>query len=275
MDERRLGFPRFWTEPNVPGSRLRMQRALTALEVAAKAGNPEIVRYLAECGSGRNETDVPISTLSTSSPVHEAIAAGQVPMLRHLLSTCGYSPNYCPRAAPTVALPPLSYAIVRCDINNPGVQRCIVDLLTHPQLDANLRTPIFSIHPLRFATAHHNPELLSWLAGSIRGGLNAAGVTALGHTLLHVASLPLTGWQVDAGNSSVAESVRCIHTLDSCWASYHLPSPPMTEIQQQAQTATIKVLLERGGCDVRTQEADGNTALHYLAGTFGYQCSDH
>lgn len=316
LDERRHGFPRFWTEPNIPArclpptakkripvQRRPMDRALTALGLAAKTGSLEIVDLLRAAGadesawiqpSATNNDDAdqftiegenaPISALATSSPVHEAIAAGQQSMLRHLLSTCRYSPNYRPRATPTVALPPLSYAIARCDLNNPAVQQCLVDLLSHPQLDANLRTPIFGVHPLHFAAAHHDPDLLLWLAGFIPGGLAAAGVTALGHTLLHVVSLPLTNCQTVAGNPDVARSIHCARTLDSHWSPYRLPSPvhmqfqtpgemgaknpqPMTAAQQQAQKATIRVLLEWGGVDVGAKDVDGNTALHYLAST--------
>ncbi|KAL5355056.1 hypothetical protein BJX96DRAFT_1182 [Aspergillus floccosus] len=309
LDERRRGFPRFWTEPDVPGQGLRMPKPLTSLEVAAELGNLEMIDILRAAGAEesawlqpaatatendveqlfdiQDEDDVPFSALSTSSPVHEAITAGRVIMLRHLLSTCGYSPNspnYCSRAAPTVALPPLSYAIARCDLNDPGVQRCLVDLFSHPQLNPNIRTPIFNVHALHFATAHHNTELLCWLAGFIPGGLGAAGTTALGHTLLHVASLPLTGWQVNGGNPKVAQSIHCIRTLDLRWRPHHRHGPrfarsmapsepsllnlqPMTLSQQQAQKATIQVLLDWGGCEVGAQDVDGNTALHYLAGT--------
>ncbi|KAF7122876.1 hypothetical protein CNMCM5793_000986 [Aspergillus hiratsukae] len=315
LDGRRHGFPRFWTEPNIPErnlsstakprpmSRRLPDRALTALEVAAKTGNLEILDLLRAAGAdesawiqpsttssdGADQFKIegkhtPISALATSSPVHEAIAAGQQSMFRHLLSTCRYSPSYRPRAAPTVALPPLSYAIARCDLDNTGVQRCLVDLFSHPQLDANLRTPIFSVHPLHFATAHHDPDLLPWLAGFIPGGFAAAGVTALGHTLLHVASLPLTNSHIVAGNTDVARSIHCARTLHPYWRPFRLASPlhmqfqtpgemdaknpwPMTVAQQQAQKATIRVLLEWGGVDVRAQDVDGNTALHYLAST--------
>jgi ankyrin repeat protein len=281
----------------------QMDSALTALEVAAMTGNIEILDLLRAAGADESAwiqpsttsndaadqftiegENAPISFLATSSPVHEAIAAGQQSMLRHLLSTCRYSPNYRPRAAPTVALPPLSYAIAQCDLNNTGVQRCLVDLLSHPQLEANLRTPIFNVHPLHFATAHHDPDLLSWLARFIPGEFAAAGVTALGHTLLHVASLPLTNCHTVAANPDVARSIHCARTLDSYWSPYRLASPvhmqflapgetgakhpqPMTVAQQQAQKATIRVLLEWGGIDVRAKDVDGNTALHYLAAT--------
>lgn len=302
LHERAHGFPRFWTEPNVPGQRLRrsLRKALTALETATRVGSLEIVDMLRAAGADEaawvqkgpsdresqgNDPERSVSFSSTSSPVHEAIAAGQQSMLRHLLSTCGYSPNYRPYAAPTIALPPLSYAIARCDLNNPGVQRCLVDLLSHHQLDANLRTPIFDVHPLHFATAHHDPELLSWLAGYISGGYKSAGTTSLGHTLLHIAALPLTAHQIVIRNPDVARSIHCARTLDSKWLPHRLPSPlhmdfttpeeigyrndpiPMTSVQQQAQKATIAVLIEWGGIDVKAKDVNGNTPLHYLAGT--------
>ncbi|KAF9887937.1 hypothetical protein FE257_009459 [Aspergillus nanangensis] len=305
LEERRLGFPRFWTEPDVPDRWVRELRAVTALEIAAGTGNTESVDILREAGADesawltgndearrddqqlfdiRSQNDVHISALSTSSPVHEAIAAGQVVMMWHLLSTCGYSPNYRPRAAPTVALPPLSFAIARCDIiHYPGIQRCLASLLSHPQLDANICTPIFNVHPLHFAIANHDLELLTWLAGFIPGGLGAAGTTALGHTLLHVASLPLTGWHVNDRAPNIAKSIHCIRTLDSRWIPYPLSSSayeslqsageqsarvPIVESKQHAQYTTIQLLLEWGGCDVRVRDIDGNTALHYLAGTW-------
>ncbi|KAJ5139019.1 uncharacterized protein N7515_003867 [Penicillium bovifimosum] len=298
LDERRRGFPRFWTEPNLPGQRLRMDRALTGLEVAAKIGSPEIFGILRAAGADEsawvkptsdNEADqvqegsYSVSALSRSSPVHEAIEAGNQSMFRYLLSSCGYSPNYLPRAASTICLPPLSYIIACCDLTNSGVQRCLVDLLSHPQLEPNLRTPVFNVHVLHFATAHHDPDLLLWLAASIPGGLGSAGTTALGHTLLHIASLPLTSNQTALYNPDVAESIHCARTLDSKWFFHILPSPlhiqfpkpqegprkpqPLTDSQRQAQNATIQLLLQWGGIDVRAEDVDGNTALHYLAGT--------
>ncbi|KAA8651354.1 uncharacterized protein ATNIH1004_000236 [Aspergillus tanneri] len=209
-----------------------MQNVLTTLEVVTKTGNQENFNLLRAAAADESswvqpattdkdkddddDDDVdrfemhndntPISVLSTSSPVHEAIAASLQHILRHLLSTCGYSHKYLPCVAAIVALPPLSYTIVRCDLNNADVQRCLVDLLSRPQIDINLRTPVFSIHPLHFAMAYHDPDLLSWLTGFIPGGSSAAGVTALGHTLLHVASIPLTTSQIIARNPDVAEA---------------------------------------------------------------------
>ncbi|THC99577.1 hypothetical protein EYZ11_000946 [Aspergillus tanneri] len=160
-----------------------MQNVLTTLEVVTKTGNQENFNLLRAAAADESswvqpattdkdkddddDDDVdrfemhndntPISVLSTSSPVHEAIAASLQHILRHLLSTCGYSHKYLPCVAAIVALPPLSYTIVRCDLNNADVQ---------------------SIHPLHFAMAYHDPDLLSWLTGFIPGGSSAAGIIA-------------------------------------------------------------------------------------------------
>ena len=307
LDERRVGFPRFWTEPNVPGQRLRMDTALTSLEVAAQCGCEELFDILhtagAEDSSWRASTEtqeedslleIPsgasLSTLSVSSPVHQAIASGHRSMLNKLFNTYNYCPNYRPLVAPTVALPPLSFAIARCDLAKPGVQECISDLFTHPRLSPHLRTPVFDIHPLHFATARHDPDFLAWIATSIPDGHTMAGKTSLGHTLLHVAALPLTGNHAAMSRPAVERSIHCARTLDSKWLQHFKPSPRhlkyprgsklpysmrgnpfkeifMTEAEQAAQLATIKLLLEWGGFDVRTQDIDGNTTLHYLAAT--------
>lgn len=51
LEERRSGFTRFQTEPNVPGQRLRMTPALTALEVAAQCGRKDMVVLLRAAGA--------------------------------------------------------------------------------------------------------------------------------------------------------------------------------------------------------------------------------
>ncbi|CAI7672718.1 unnamed protein product [Penicillium discolor] len=218
LDERSKGFPRFWTEPNVPGQRLRLSKALTALEVAAGFGNEDLFRadesaWLSTSEATRAEfDDAKPSFISTSSPVHEAIQAGQPAMLHKLLHVYRYSPNYLPLATPTAALPPLSFALLRCDPHNPNIWACIVHL-QHPDLDQQLRSPIFDIHPLHLAVAYHDPDLLSRLPMS----LSTAGTTALGHGLPHIASLPLTSDYIDQKNPDFVQSIHCARTLDSHW----------------------------------------------------------
>ena len=204
-------------------------------------------------------------------------------MLHKLLHQYHYSPNYRPlAAAPTLALPPLSYALACCDPDDPKIRECITELLDHPNLDLHLRTPIFELHPLHFAVARHNPALLSWLALP----LSSAGSTALGQTLLHIASLPLTSESIDQNNPHVVRSIHCARTLNPAWLPHPRPSPlhlqpqpqsrlnslrprprtPLTPAEQEAQLNTLRVLVD-AGIDVRAQDVDGNTALHYLVVT--------
>lgn len=293
LDERRTRFPRFWTEPNVPGQRLRMNKGITALEVAAGLGFEDLFALVREAGadesawiSASNQAsfdDTNPSPLSITSPVHEAIEHGQHAMLERLLSTYHYSPNYRAMVAPTVALPPLSFALGRCNPNDPNIRACIKLLLAHPDIDLNLRTPIFEIHPLHLAVARHDPKLLSFLPMP----LSSAGTTALGHTLLHIASLPLTSMFMNRDIPEAVRSVHCARTLDSTWIAHPLPSPmhleitatevaiqvpfgpinpqiPLTPAEQDAQLSTLRVLAD-ARIDVRVQDVDGNTALHYLA----------
>lgn len=122
-----------------------MTTALIALEVAAQCGQ-EIFDILCTAGADEyswlvgsilctngNHWEIPeipsLSALSTSS-VHQAIAAGNRSMLRLLLTVCNRSPNYCPRAAQTLALPFLSFAVARCDLQESCVQLCLVGLLS-------------------------------------------------------------------------------------------------------------------------------------------------
>ncbi|PIG82341.1 hypothetical protein AARAC_000160 [Aspergillus arachidicola] len=264
--ERRPGFPRFWTEPNVPGQRLRMATALTSLEVAAKFGCEEIFEILYKAGAEDSSCEAPLSALLVSSPMHQAIASGHRLMFDKILNTYNYYPDYRPLVTPTVALPPLFFAIARCDLAKPGVRECISDLFAHPRLSPHLRTPILEVHPLHFATARHDPEFLSWTADLIPGGHATAGRIALGHTLLHVAALPLTG------NQSLKPSPLHLEYPKHSRPPYiNEEKPykhvPMTEAEQVAQLATIALLLTWGVLDFQAQDIDGNTALHYLAAT--------
>jgi hypothetical protein len=181
-----------------------------------------------EFPSENDSLDIPdeskISTLSTSSPAHQVIKAGNSTTLNRLL-TRNYSSNYRPPGCSYYCLTPhFPIAIALCDLDDPGVQGCVVDLLAHPRLNPHLRTPIFDVHLLHFAAARHGPDLLTWLAGSF-GDLHTAGITALGHTLLHIAALPLTANYTVARNPAVTRSIHCACTLDSKWMPHRLPSP--------------------------------------------------
>lgn len=51
LQERRSGFPRFWTGPNLPGQRFRSTKALTALEVAAACGQEQMFDLIRDAGA--------------------------------------------------------------------------------------------------------------------------------------------------------------------------------------------------------------------------------
>ncbi|KAL5051684.1 hypothetical protein BDW71DRAFT_193933 [Aspergillus fruticulosus] len=253
LDERRQWFPVFWPEPIIPGRSLRIMRASTALEDAAgwadesvwlqsqESNNPDLWNF------GKN---APVSVLPTSSPVHEALTQGHHMMLRHLLLTCGCLPNYRPRAVPTMALPPLSPILVRCYLNYKHIQICLVDLLTHPQLGILICAP---------------PSLLlTWLAGFISGGLAAAGTTSLGHTLLHVASLPLDASQSLRKTQTLPNPFHRISVMAGQMASQN---PQPLTLPQQKNAASYHPREEGFNIDVKAKDVDGNTALRYLAGT--------
>ncbi|KGO72619.1 hypothetical protein PEX1_058410 [Penicillium expansum] len=220
FDERSKGFPRFWTEPNVPGQRLRLSKALTGLEVAAGLGNENPFSLVRNAGADESAS--------------------------------------------------------------------LMHLLQHPDLDQHLRSPIFGIHPLHLAVARHDPDLLSRLPIP----LPTAGTTALGLNLLHIAPLTLTE-NINKKNPDSVQSIHCARTLDSNWLSHAFPSPihldpkgrlgyglvrpipgqyieptiPLTSMEQEAQLSTLHLLVRVMGFNVRAQDADGNTALHYLAAT--------
>ncbi|KGO37923.1 hypothetical protein PEX2_103590 [Penicillium expansum] len=220
FDERSKGFPRFWTEPNVPGQRLRLSKALTGLDVAAGLGNENPFSLVRNAGADESAS--------------------------------------------------------------------LMHLLQHPDLDQHLRSPIFGIHPLHLAVARHDPDLLSRLPIP----LPTAGTTALGLNLLHIAPLTLTE-NINKKNPDSVQSIHCARTLDSNWLSHAFPSPihldpkgrlgyglvrpipgqyieptiPLTSMEQEAQLSTLHLLVRVMGVNVRAQDADGNTALHYLAAT--------
>ena len=201
LDKRRVGFPRFWTEPNVPAQRLRMNTALAALEVAAQCGYEELFDIVHTAGAKDSSwqsnsemqedspleipSEAPLSKLSVPSPVHQAIASGHQSMLNKLFRAYNHT------VLTTIPWWHLQWLFHRFPLLLPSVicQVCMNASVTclHTHVLPPICTPVFEIHPLHFAIARHNPEFLVWIAASIPGGHATAGRTALGHTLLHMA----------------------------------------------------------------------------------------
>jgi hypothetical protein len=292
---RRKVVSRFWSETELPTLSFRSLSARTALETAASVGDVQLFDQVRAAGPEESwwivdPTLVQLpdilthSALCTSSPCHEAIIAGKTSMLQHLLSL-GYSPNILPLAAPTWCLPPHMAAIAFC--NPPNLEA--YDILAHDtKSDLTLRTPIFSVHVLHFATARLEIALLKHIIKNYITPLETAGTTALGHTLLHISTLPLTDAHINIFSPKIFYSIHDVRTLDTKrWLPIDLKqrnpayrsmlssvagkrSLPLArtsgdEDDSRRQSETVLWLLESGTQDLGAQDVYGNTALHYLA----------
>lgn len=125
------------------------------------------------------------SSLAISTPLHAAIYARNLPALSLLLSR-GFDPNALPLTAPTRCITPTMAAIVYCDPWNEEAYNAISG---HPLADLGIRTPIYDVSILHFAVARLDLTLLETVAADLK--LEKARETALGHSLLHIACLPL------------------------------------------------------------------------------------
>lgn len=292
---RRQVVSRFWSEHALPTQRFRSFPARTALETAASVGDVQLFDQVRAAGPNEswwfidptpdNLPDTPThSALCVSSPCHEAIIARKTDMLRHLLSL-GYSPNILPLAAPTRSLPPHITAIAFCDPPNLEAYDILVQ---HPGIILNLRTPIFSIHVLHFATARLDVSLLQHIINNPITRLEAAGTTALGHTLLHISTLPLTDAHINIFSQKIFHSIHDVRTLDtkrwlpinfnsrnpsrrsvlsSVANNLSLPLARTAEDEDDSRMQEVMVLwlLRSGTQDLGAKDVWGNTPLHYLA----------
>ena len=290
---RRKVFSRFWSEHQLPTQKFRSTPARTALETAASVGDVQLFDQVRDAGPDESwwlidptphklPDTLTHSVLCTSSPCHEAIIAGKNNMLQHLLAL-GYSPNILPLAAPTWCLSPHMTAIAFC--GPPNVEAYDI-LAQNAKTNLNLRTPIFSIHVLHFATARLDVPLLQHLLNNPNTPLEAAGTTALGHTLLHISTLPLTDAHINIFSQKIFQSIHDVRTLDTKdWGpinftlynparrsifTCHKRSFPLARTAEDdedshRQEEMVLWLLRTGKQDVGAQDVYGNTPLHYLA----------
>ncbi|KAI5818256.1 hypothetical protein BZA77DRAFT_307787 [Pyronema omphalodes] len=99
-----------------------------------------------------------VSSLCITTPLHAAIEAGNITMVKHLLSK-GFSPNVVPLINRESVISPLMAAL-----GNEG----IVDiLLEDPRIDPNIHTAGGTCNILDFAAAYHDPTLLRKLRSRI------------------------------------------------------------------------------------------------------------
>lgn len=288
---RRKTKTRFWTSECFVPTRSVPWTARTALETAAMTGNleifdqilaakPEVSSWMANLQTLTLPPRPLHSFLSTSTPIHAAIEAGNNDMLMYMLDK-GFSPNTLPLSATTQGIiSPLMATIVSC--SPPNLEAYDL-LLSYPHTNRDLRTPVFNVHVLHFTAALTSLALLEKVAALIP--LGNAGATSLGHTLLHIACMPLDDTYIQFYSEKVHQSIHNVRTFSVAWTPLELlphkqtrknglertfqgvrdlHELPTTDFVAQAKV--VEFLLTSSTQRVDAMDVDGNSPLHYVAG---------
>jgi ankyrin repeat protein len=299
--ERRAAVCQFWMEPHREGIDYSSDSAQLHSVVRAGASTPEILDVLLCYGddaddnsknsadarfwketevlsSLADEKDLSPSSLAISTPLHSAIAFGNMSVLRSLLAS-GFDPNARAMIAGSLALTPSRYAILVCDYGAYSI------LGAHPNISIDIRTPVFGIHILHFAVALLSEEAVD----AVGQPFSKAGATGLGHIFLHVACLPYRDEEI-AYTPKIQESIhetRNLHNTqfkrrsfssvkyNSDGKKYHTPNDngdgSPTDIPDELHrqdTICRRIIHELGTGLIGMADSHGNTALHYLAGSW-------
>jgi hypothetical protein len=288
-------FPRFWTERHKKGLDYSRDDALLNAIVRAGTSSSEILDLLLDGSADaqlwlqpstdeqlKDEECLSPSALALSTPLHAAIASNDLTMLRVLLDR-GFNPNARAIITGSLAITPAQYAIIT------GRLEAYSILKSHGRLDIGILTPVYGVHILHFATALLRLELIR----ATDLPLSAAPITALGHTLLHVACMPYNGADVQT-SPKIEKSINdvrnlrdtryVVHPLESSnfdasgvkrgrpqeaqpKSPQHSPRDVPNELQQQEDVCK-HIITELGVAHIGLTDAHGNTALHYLAGAW-------
>ena len=268
----------FWCEEGfIPKDYYRHGESISSLVEAAGSGSIDVFEMLLNHGADssfwmRPQFYVPHpateSSLCVWSPLHAAIQNGQTGMLEHLLGL-GFDPNTMPLVNPTRCFTPLVATFIHTNEFN---KKAFDILASQPSINFDIRTPIYDVHLLHFAVAKLDLAMLKHISSKVP--LKNAGVTALGHTLLHIACLPADSTEVQRLSQKIALTIhetRGLHTgpdLSADPIACHIQSYedgylPLPRLRIQNQV--IKFLWNNGIRDIEKKDIHGNTALHYLA----------
>ncbi|KAJ5653854.1 hypothetical protein N7490_000857 [Penicillium lividum] len=131
--------------------------------------------------------------------------------------------------------------------------------LLAPHADLSVLTPIFQCHLLHFAVATLDLSLIRHVIDTMGGPAAAQAVspTALGHTLLHIASLPIDDSVVNTHSQKIYLSIHEFRTTDEKWVPQRLLTTPPPDTREMGRGGLARNQLER-------QDIYGNTLLHYL-----------
>lgn len=296
--ERRSTVCRFWMEPHQDGIDYSSESAQLHSVVRAGASTMEVLDILLDDDRVSNrsnadasfwkdsvtldslpeELDLTPSSIAISTPLHSAIAFGRIDMLQGLLSR-GFNPNARAMITGSLALTPAQYAITI------GNYDAYDNLKKHRSVDLGIRTPTFGVHLLHFAVALLSQESLQ----RVGLPLSDAAKTSLGHSLLHIACLPYRAEEI-AYTPKVQESIHETRNLhDTQFRRFSLdnvsydsdgkkirptynerdggPRDIPDELHRQ-EAICKRIIAELGFYAVGQEDSYGNTALHYLAGSW-------
>lgn len=250
---------------------------MTALEEACKHKSTTILEMILSSSRDMSfwtdvQTDIPQpatpSSLSVSNPLICAVKYGQTHHLRRLLDL-GFNPNSTPLACRQQSYPPLMATLICCD---PPNWDAFSLLLAHPATDRNQLTPLTKVHLLHVTVSLLSLSILKHVLQS-GFSLSTAVPTAAGHTLLHIACLPLNITHVNIFQESIYNSAHEFRQLGSSRMPDHIifdddtPRPQPTDWFAMQTELVLYLLSQSPDPDalIAAQDCHGNTAFHYLA----------
>lgn len=251
---------------------------LIALEEACKHDSTEIFEIILSASpeisfwTDKNP-DVPktsetSSSLSVSNPLICSVKYGQMSHVKRFLDL-DFNPNSMPLACRPRCFSPLMATLLCCD---PPDWEAFSLLATHPEIELDILTPISKVHILHIAASLMSLEVLQCVL-QFGCSLSAAGSTALGHNLLHIACLPPRITHVNIFMESIYQSAREFRKHEY-WEGYNhiifdeqTPRPQPTDFFDTQMELVRYLISESANPDalIVAQDCHGNTALHYLA----------
>jgi hypothetical protein len=214
---------RFWADHDFPLVNLPEKGPVHSLTMCAMTGNVQAYEFLVRNGAddqcwmgkqlmGVTSESLP-SALATETPLNAAVLREDEAMLRFLLER-GHRPDLFTAVLPTRPVSPIMQAVAKH--GDPWLVG--FDIMAE-HADLSITTPMFGCHLLHFATATVDLDVL-WHVATVLGSprlVNSTPVTTLGHSLLHVACLPLNDSYVNLHSLPVYKSIHEFRTLDTDW----------------------------------------------------------
>ncbi|ETS84940.1 hypothetical protein PFICI_02965 [Pestalotiopsis fici W106-1] len=292
---RRIGRSRFWSEVDFPLTDYPTNNPSSSLSAATAVRDNLLYLHLIEHGAdesawknngtlGNQVAGVP-SSWAVESPLWIVVRNKDHEFLQFLLKR-GHKPDHFPSSLITRPMNAISYAIATN-------WRDGFDTMA-PLADMSLATPVYQCHLVHFAIATLDlgmvKHMLSKYEGSEAIVLRSIPKTALGHGLLHLASLPLDDTFLNMHSLQCYTSIHDFRTLETAWRPLQLQStapvssgrrarggrgrssnrPPQFSLAPphdfEEQEEVIRYLFSMlPSEELQSQDIYGNTPLHYLA----------